>query len=55
MFLFQDDFDALILSKISDILHSLFKVYKENFMPAFEQVLPHFVQLSVKNFLLKRN
>lgn len=41
----EDDFDALILSKVSDILHSLFKVYKENFMPAFEQTLPHFVQL----------
>ena len=43
----EDDFDALILSKVSDILHSLFKVYKENFMPAFEQILSHFVQLLV--------
>lgn len=41
----EDDFDALILSKISDILHSLFKVYKEQFLPAFEQLLQHFVAL----------
>jgi predicted transposase len=41
----EDDFDALVLSKISDILHSLFKVYKINFMPAFDQLAPHFVRL----------
>jgi len=41
----EDDFDALILSKISDIIHSLFKVYKQNFMQPFDQLVPHFVQL----------
>lgn len=41
----EDDFDALILSKISDIIHSLFKVYKINFMTPFDQIAPHFVQL----------
>lgn len=41
----EDDFDALILSKISDIIHSLFKVYKTNFMTAFDQIAQHFVQL----------
>jgi hypothetical protein len=41
----EDDFDALILSKISDIIHSLFKVYKTGFMTAFDQLVPHFVQL----------
>lgn len=41
----EDDFDALILSKISDIIHSLFKVYKQNFMQPFDQLAPHFVQL----------
>lgn len=41
----EDDFDALILSKISDIIHSLFKVYKTNFMTPFDQIAPHFVQL----------
>lgn len=41
----EDDFDALILSKISDIIHSLFKVYKSHFMPSFDQIAPHFVQL----------
>ena len=43
----KDDFDALILSKISDIIHSLFKVYKQNFMQPFDQLVPHFVQLLV--------
>ena len=48
----EDDFDALILSKISDMIHSLFKVYKQNFMPAFDQVAEHFVRLLVRmNFL----
>ncbi len=43
----EDDFDALILSKISDIIHALFKVYRQNFMAAFDQIAPHFVQLLV--------
>lgn len=41
----EDDFDALILSKISDTIHSLFKVYKNGFMPAFDQMANHFVHL----------
>jgi len=41
----EDDFDALILSKISDIIHALFKVYKQNFMTPFDQIAQHFVQL----------
>lgn len=41
----EDDFDALILSKMSDIIHSLFKVYKTNFMTPFDQIAEHFVLL----------
>lgn len=41
----EDDFDALILSKISDIVHSLFKVYKTEFMRPFDQMVQHFVHL----------
>jgi len=41
----EDDFDALILSKISDVIHSLFKVYKHDFMVPFDQLVPHFVHL----------
>lgn len=44
---FKDDFDALILSKISDIIHSLFKVYKTNFTLPFGQIASHFVKLLV--------
>ena len=47
MLIDEDDFDALILSKISDIIHALFKVYRQNFMAAFDQIAPHFVQLLV--------
>ena len=43
----KDDFDALILSKISDIIHSLFKVYKTSFTIPFGQIAPHFVKLLV--------
>lgn len=45
----EDDFDALILSKISDTIHSLFKVYKTDFMAAFDQMAPHFVKLMQKD------
>lgn len=48
----EDDFDALILSKISDMVHSLFKVYKLDFMQPFEQLVPHFVHLLVFNLNL---
>ena len=35
----------MILSKISDIVHSLFKVYKTGFIQPFDQIATHFVQL----------
>lgn len=41
----EDDFDALILSKISDIIHSLFQVYKVGFSEAFDQLVAHFDRL----------
>lgn len=41
----EDDFDALILSKISDIIHALFKVYRTGFMVPFDQIASHFVEL----------
>jgi len=41
----QDDTDVYILSKIVDITHALFQTNKAQFLPAFEQVAPHFVKL----------
>ncbi|KAH8294819.1 hypothetical protein KR018_003373 [Drosophila ironensis] len=41
----QDDTDVFILSKIVDITHALFETNKVQFLPAFEQVAPHFVKL----------
>jgi hypothetical protein len=41
----EDDEDIYILSKVSDIMHGLFGAYKTEVLPAFEQLLPHFVKL----------
>ena len=43
----QDDEDVYILSKISDVIHSLSGTYKIDFAPKFEQLLPYFVKLIV--------
>ncbi|XP_064614966.1 importin-5-like isoform X2 [Liolophura sinensis] len=41
----EDDEDTYILSKVADVVHSLFGTHKETFLPMFEQLLPHFVKL----------
>ncbi|XP_046806157.1 importin-5 isoform X2 [Lucilia cuprina] len=41
----QDDTDTYILSKVIDILHSLFVTNKAQFLPHFEHVVKHFVKL----------
>ncbi|KAK3095190.1 hypothetical protein FSP39_011221 [Pinctada imbricata] len=41
----EDDEDVYILSKLSDILHSLFGTHKEEFFPIFDQLLPFAVKL----------
>ncbi|CAG2257042.1 IPO5 [Mytilus edulis] len=41
----EDDADTYILSKVSDILHSIFGTHHEEFLPLFEQLLPFFVKL----------
>lgn len=41
----EDDNDILILSKIADIIHSLFSTYKTNFLPFFDRVVASFVKL----------
>ena len=47
MFPFQHDTDEYILSKISDIMHSLFKTHKEEILPFFHSLLPDFITLLV--------
>ncbi|XP_017777748.1 PREDICTED: importin-5 [Nicrophorus vespilloides] len=37
--------DIFVLSKISDVLHSLFTTYRETFLPFFDQICSHFVNL----------
>lgn len=43
----QDENDVYILTKVSDILHAVFRSYKEKVLPWFEQLLPLVVQLIV--------
>lgn len=43
----QDENDVYILTKVSDILHSVFSSYKEKVLPWFEQLLQLIVQLIV--------
>uniref|UniRef100_A0A8D0GHG6 Importin 5 n=1 Tax=Sphenodon punctatus TaxID=8508 RepID=A0A8D0GHG6_SPHPU len=45
IFLYQDDSDVYILTKVSDILHSVFSSYKGKVLPWFEQLLPLIVNL----------
>uniref|UniRef100_A0A8C5JYC5 Importin 5 n=1 Tax=Jaculus jaculus TaxID=51337 RepID=A0A8C5JYC5_JACJA len=41
----EDENDVYILTKVSDILHSIFSSYKEKVLPWFEQLLPLIVNL----------
>ncbi|XP_052784006.1 importin-5-like [Mya arenaria] len=41
----EDDEDVYILSKVSDLVHSLYGTHKEEFNVHFETLLPHFVKL----------
>lgn len=43
----QDENDVYILTKVSDVLHSVFSSYKEKVLPWFEHLLPLIVQLIV--------
>ncbi|MEQ2190335.1 hypothetical protein XENOCAPTIV_028750 [Xenoophorus captivus] len=43
----KDENDVYILTKVSDILHSVFSSYKEKVLPWFEQLLQLIVQLIV--------
>jgi len=50
-FSYQDDNDVYILTKVSDILHSIFSSYKEKVLPWFERLLPLIVNLIVSTLL----
>lgn len=54
MFL-QDENDVYILTKVSDILHSVFSSYKEKVLPWFEQLLQLIVQLIVSTVFLHQS
>jgi len=41
----EDDEDVYILSKVCDVVHSIFGTYRDSFLPQFERLLPHFSRL----------
>jgi len=41
----EDDEDVYILSKVGDLVHSIFGTYRDAFLPQFERLLPHFSKL----------
>uniref|UniRef100_A0A8B9GSU4 Importin 5 n=1 Tax=Amazona collaria TaxID=241587 RepID=A0A8B9GSU4_9PSIT len=41
----EDDNDVYVLTKVSDVLHSIFSSYKEKVLPWFERLLPLIVNL----------
>ncbi|XP_077456296.1 importin-5 [Stigmatopora argus] len=45
----EDENDVYILTKVSDVLHSVFSSYKEKVLPWFEQLLQLIVQLIYPN------
>ena len=45
----EDDFDAYILNRLSDIIHSLLVTYTESFLVYFDTLVPHFYALIQAN------
>ncbi|XP_018335482.1 importin-5 [Agrilus planipennis] len=41
----EESEDVFILSKIADVVHSLFLTYREQFIPFFDQIVAHFTNL----------
>ncbi|XP_039251343.2 importin-5-like [Styela clava] len=41
----EDEEDVYILSKIADILHSLFGTHRDELFPFFDSILPHYIKL----------
>lgn len=44
----EDDEDNYVLSKLGDLIHSLFSTHKEAMVPVFDQLLPQVVKLLVR-------
>lgn len=45
----EDDFDAYILNRLSDIIHSLLVTYTESYLVYFDTLVPHFYALIQAN------
>lgn len=41
----EESDDVFILSKVADVIHALFTSYREGFLPFFDQICQHFVNL----------
>ncbi|RWS08235.1 importin-5-like protein [Dinothrombium tinctorium] len=42
----EDDEDVYVLSKVADVLHSCFVIAKDNFLPYFDSIAHHFLNLA---------
>jgi hypothetical protein len=45
----EDDFDAYILNRLSDIIHSLLVTYTDSYLTYFDTLVPHFYGLLQPN------
>jgi HEAT repeat protein len=45
----EESDDIYVLSKIAEVIHSLFMSYRETFIPFFDQICSHFVNLLAPN------
>merc|ERR1712226_1352429 len=45
----EDGDDVFVLSKLGELIHALFSTHKQDFCPAFDQILPAAVKLLEKN------
>ncbi|KAK4879979.1 hypothetical protein RN001_008125 [Aquatica leii] len=41
----EESDDVYVLTKLADVIHALFSTYRENFIPFFDQIAPHFINL----------
>lgn len=45
----EENDDIFVLSKIADVMHSMFMIYRESFIPFFDQIMHRFVVLLAPN------
>lgn len=41
----EESDDVYVLTKVADVIHALFSTHREQFLPFFDQIAQHFVNL----------